>query len=105
MKLNDRLEFIDQCVAGERARFNQLLSIGVFNSFDRSYEVYRDYIKQKTKISDIRCDVDEENLILHITSSVSMEDLLSENLPKKGIQPVVTDNGVDLNIKLIDNVF
>ena len=37
-------DFIDQCVAGERTRFEQLLSINIFNSFDRSYEVYRDYI-------------------------------------------------------------
>lgn len=105
MKINDRLEFIDQCVAGERTRFEQLLSIGIFNSLDRSYELYRDYIRQKNKVNDIQCDVNEEALVLHIVSLASMEELLSENLPKKGITPVETERGMDLNIKLMDNLF
>ena len=105
MKLNDRLEFIDQCVAGERTRFDQLLSIGIFNSFDRSYEVYRDYIRQKNKITDVSCDVTGDSLVLHIIAPLPMEELLSENFPKKGISPVVTEQGVDLNIKLMDNLF
>lgn len=105
MKINDRLDFIDQCVAGERTRFEQLLSINIFNSFDRSYEAYRDYIRQKSKIKDISCDVTDETLVLHIVSSVPMEELLSENFPKKGVLPVATERGVDLNIKLMDNIF
>jgi hypothetical protein len=96
------LQFIDQCVAGEKTRFQKLLSITVFDSFSRSYEIYRDYIRQKNTIDDISCDVDDETLVLHLVSDASMEDLLSENFPKRGVTPVVTNRGVDLNIKLID---
>jgi hypothetical protein len=104
IKLNDRLQFIDQCVAGEKTRFQKLLSIAVFDGFSRSYEIYRDYIRQKNNIDDISCDVDEEILTLHLVSGAPMDDLLSENFPKRGVTPVITDRGVDLNIKLIDNV-
>jgi hypothetical protein len=104
MKLNDRLQFLDQCVAGEKTRFEKLLSINVYDSFSRSYEIYRDYVRQKNTIANVSCDVDDENLILHIASSASVEDLLSESFPKRGVIPIVTDSGVDLNIKLIDTV-
>mgnify|MGYP003571291000 CR=1 FL=1 len=102
MIFKDRLQYIDQCVAGEKARFQKLLSITVFNSFDRSYEIYRDYIRQKNTVNDVRCDVDDELLIVHIDSDSSMEELLSESFPKKGVVPVATDTGVDLHIKLMD---
>ena len=102
MIFKDRLQYIDQCVAGEKARFQKLLSISTFNSFDRSYEIYRDYIRQKSTVSDVKCDVDDELLIIHIKSNSSMEDLLSESFPKKGVVPVPTETGVDLHIKLMD---
>lgn len=104
MIFKDRLQFMDHCVAGEKTRFQNLISAKSFNSLDRSYEIYRDYIRQKNRIKGVACDVDNENLILHLTSEVPLEELLSENFPKKGVTPVETDNGVDLNIKLIDNV-
>ena len=102
MKLKDRLEFIDQCVAGEKTQFQNLLSKRVFNSLDRSYEIFRDYIKRKSEIKDINCEVKDNNLVLHIVSDLSMDALLSDNVPKKGITSVDTDDGMDLNIKLID---
>ena len=102
MKVKDRLEFIDQCVAGEKTQFQTLLSKKIFNSFDRGYEIFRDYIKQKNKIKDISCEVKDNDLILHIVSDLSTEDLVSDNIPKKGISSIDTDNGMDLNIKITD---
>ena len=100
MIFKDRLQYIDQCVAGENARFQKLLSITTFNSFDRSYEIYRDYIRQKSTVKDVTCDVTDEDITIHLTTKVPMEDLLSENFPKKGVVPIETDTGVDLHIKL-----
>lgn len=99
---NDRLEFYDQCIAGERAQFELLLSKEVFNTFDRGYELYRDYIKQKNTITDVNCTVEDNEVIVHIKSSKSADDLVSENIPKRGILPTATDMGVDLHISLID---
>lgn len=102
MKIKDRLEFIDQCVAGEKTRFQELLSTKVFDSFDRGYTLFRDYIKQKNSITDLSCEVVDNTLTLHITSDLPMDTLLSENIPKKGITAVSTNNGMDLNINIID---
>lgn len=105
MNIKDRLQYLDYCVAGERARFNKLLSMEVFNGFNRSYEVFRDYIRQKNNISDLSCEINEETLVIHINSNSSIEDLLSDNFPKKGITPIKTDNGVDLHFKLVEDMF
>lgn len=102
MKLNDRLQFLDQCVAGEKARFDELLSLHVYDGFSRSYEIYRDYIRQKNTIADVSCDVSDGCLILHLKTSAPMDDILADTFPKRGVTPVSTDKGVDLNIKLID---
>ncbi|MCM1218509.1 MAG: hypothetical protein NC548_28815 [Lachnospiraceae bacterium] len=101
MKFDNRLEFIDQCVAGEMARFQQLLSRTVFDSFERGYEIYRDYIKQKNTITSFDCDVSENDMVFHIGTASTMEELLTENFPKKGITTVDTDHGMDLHIKLM----
>ena len=45
-----------------------------------------------------------DSVTFHFSSSKSLNDLISENMPKKGITPIATDKGVDLNIKLIDFV-
>lgn len=104
MIFNDRLSFLDQCIAGEKTQFDKIVSKTVFNTFDRGYELYRDYIKQKNSVTDVTCDVNSDGVTFHINSSKSIEELVSENLPKKGITPISTDNGIDLNIKLIDVV-
>ena len=104
MIFNDRLDFYDQCIAGERAQFDLLLSKKIFNTFDRSYDLYRDYIKQKNTVTDVNCSVEEDELIVHIKSNKSLEDLVSENIPKRGINPTPTDKGVDIHISLIDVV-
>lgn len=104
MIFNDRLSFLDQCIAGEKTQFDKIVSKEAFNTFDRGYDLYRDYIKQKNSITNVTCDVDSEGVTFHISSSKSLEELVSENLPKKGITPITTDNGIDLNIKLIDVV-
>lgn len=103
MKFDNRLEFIDQCVAGEMARFQQLLSRDIFESFERGYEIYRDYIKQKNTITSLACDVSENGVVFHIETASTMEDLLTENFPKKGITTVDTNHGMDLHIKLMGN--
>lgn len=103
MKFDNRLEFIDQCVAGEMARFQQLLSRDVFESFERGYEIYRDYIKQKNTITGLACDVSENGVVFHVETTSAMEDLLTENFPKKGITTVDTNRGMDLHIKLMGN--
>lgn len=104
MIFNDRLSFLDQCIAGEKTQFDKIASKTVFNTFDRGYELYRDYIKQKNSVTDVTCDVNSDGVTFHINSPKSIEELVSENLPKKGITPISTDNGIDLNIKLIDIV-
>lgn len=104
MIIKDRLGFLDQCVAGDKTRFQTLLSIKVFDDFDWGYRIYRDYIKQKSTVTNIRCEVNEQNLSIHLETSTAMEELLSENFPKKGIVPVKTETGVDLNINLMDSL-
>lgn len=104
MIFNDRISFYDQCIAGERAQFELLFSKEIFNTFDRGYELYRDYIKQKNTVTDVACTVDENELVVHIKSDKSVEDLVSENIPKRGINPTATDLGVDLHISLIDMI-
>lgn len=104
MNVKDRLQFLDQCVAGEKSRFDKLLSIKIFDDFDWSYRIYRDYIRQKNKITDINCEISEDQLTIRIESDVPMEELLSENFPKKGITPIQTDKGVNLNINLMDSI-
>ena len=104
MIIKDRLSFLDQCVAGDKTRFQSLLSIKVFDDFDWGYRIYRDYIRQKSKVTDISCDIDDEKLSIHLETVTTMEELLSENFPKKGIVPVKTESGVDLNINLIDSI-
>jgi len=104
MTFKDRLEYIDQCVAGEKERFQKILSIRAFNSFDRSYELFRDYIKQKNTIKDVSCDVSDESITIHIASDSTMEELLSDSFPKKGVVPVETETGIDLHISLIESL-
>lgn len=104
MTFNNRVEFLDHCIAGERSQFNSLLSKTNFNTFDRGYEVYRDYVKQKNSITDISCEVFQDSITFHITSKKSMDEIISDGMPKRGITQTVTDTGVDLNIKLIDAV-
>lgn len=101
MIFNDRLDFFDQCIAGERAQFDLLLSKNVFNTFDKGYDLYRDYILKKNSITNVDCNVVEDELIVHLKSDNKTSDLVSENMPKKGITAIPTDNGVDLHIKLI----
>lgn len=104
MVFNDRLDFLDQCIAGEKTQFEKIVSKTAFNTFDRGYDLYRDYIKQKNSITEVTCDVMPDSITFHISSPKALEDLVSENIPKKGITPIATDKGVDLNIKLIDVV-
>lgn len=104
MIFSDRLAFLDQCIAGEKTQFDKILSKTVFNTFDRGYDLYRDYIKQKKSITDVSCDIDSNSITFHITSSKPIEDILSENIPKKGITSTATNNGVDVNIVLMDVV-
>lgn len=104
MIFNDRLSFLDQCIAGEKTQFEKIVSKTTFNTFDRGYDLYRDYIKQKNTITGLSCDVMPDSVTFHFKSSKSLEDLISENMPKKGITPIATDNGVDLNIKLMDMI-
>ena len=103
MKFDNRLEFIDQCVAGEMARLQQFVSRKVFDSFERGYEIYRDYIKQKSTITSFACDVSEDDVVFHIGTTSNMEDLLTENFPKKGISTISTNQGMDLHIKIMSN--
>lgn len=104
MTFNNRVEFLDHCIAGERSQFNSLLSKTNFNTFDRGYELFRDYIKQKGSITNISCEVCPDSLTFHISSKKPMDEIVSEGLPKRGITQTATDTGVDLNIKLIDVV-
>lgn len=100
MKFTDRLSYIDQCVAGEKEAFQTLLSQRVFNAFDRGYDLFRDYVHQKSTITDVSCTVDESDVILHIQSTTGMGELISENIPKKGVTSIATPDGVDLHIKI-----
>lgn len=104
MIFNDRLSFLDQCIAGEKTQFDKIVSKEAFNTFDRGYDLYRDYIKQKSSVTEVTCDIMPDSVTFHFSSSKSLNDLISENMPKKGITPIATDKGVDLNIKLIDFV-
>lgn len=104
MVFNDRLAFLDQCIAGDKTQFEKIVSKTTFNTFDKGYDLYRDYIKQKNSITEVTCDVTPDSVTFHIFSPKSLEDLISDNIPKKGITPIATDRGVDLNIKLIDVV-
>lgn len=104
MIFNDRLAFLDQCIAGEKTQFEKIVSKTVFNTFDRGYDLYRDYIKQKNSITEVTCDVNPDGVTFHFDSVKPLEELISENMPKKGITSIATDKGVDLNIKLIDVV-
>lgn len=102
MIFNDRLEYYDQCIAGEKTQYIKLVSKEVFNTFDRGYDLYRDYIKQKSTISNVDCSVEDGEIILHFESKKTIEELVSDNLPKKGITPTATEKGVDLHIKIMD---
>lgn len=104
MIFNDRLEYLDQCIAGEKTQFDLLLSKEFFNTVDRGYDLYRDYIKQKSSITDVHCKVFEDEIVLELNSDKELEEIVSENMPKKGITPTKTDTGVNLHIKLIDLV-
>ena len=53
MIFNDRLSFLDQCIAGEKTQFDKIVSKEAFNTFDRGYDLYRDYIKQKRQFCQI----------------------------------------------------
>lgn len=104
MIFTDRLEFLDQCIAGEKTLFNKILSKDIFNTFDKGFDLYRDHIKYKNSITNISCDVSEDHITFHLKSKKSMDELVSDNIPKRGITSIKTDDGVDLNIKLIDVV-
>jgi hypothetical protein len=104
MIFDNRLAFFDQCIAGDRTQFDLLLSKDIYNTFDRSYELYRDYIRQKNSITDVSCSVGENELVFHMESKKTIEDLISDNMPKKGIIQDQTKTGVDLHIALIDVV-
>lgn len=104
MIFNDRLAFLDQCIAGDKTQFDKIVSKTTFNTFDRGYDLYRDYIKQKNSVTELTCDVSSDSITFHISSEKPVRDLISENMPKKGITSIATDKGVDLNIKLIDIV-
>ena len=104
MIFHDRMEFIDQCIAGEKTQFNLLLSENIFGAVERGYELYRDYIKRKQSVSNINCTVTNNDVIFHITSTEKPESLISDNFPKKGIQLCSTDDGVDLHIILIESL-
>lgn len=101
MQFNNRLEYLDHCVAGDITSFNTLLSRNVFNTFDQSYNVYRDYIKHKQSVEQIRCRIHADDLIVELKSKESLSDLISENIPKK-ILPTESSDGVELHMKLID---
>ena len=104
MTFNDRLDFLDQCIAGEKTQYDKIVSVTTFNTFDRGYDIYRDYIKQKNSITEVSCDVMSDSVTFHMETSKSLEELVSENIPKKGITPIATDKGIDLNIKIMDIV-
>lgn len=104
MIFNNRLEFIDQCIASDKAQFEKIVSKEAFNTVDKGYDLYRDYVKQKNSIVGFTCEVYPDEVIFHMTSNKGIDELISENMPKKGITTNSTDIGVDLNIKLIDMV-
>ena len=105
MTFKDRLQYFDHCISGEKVRFQKLFSIDVFDSFDRSYEIYRDYIKSKNNVSSISCTIDEDYLTIHLGSKSDIEDLLTDNFPKRGISPIKTNSGIDIQIKLVEDMF
>lgn len=104
MIFSNRLEFIDQCIASDKTQFEKIVSKEAFNTVDRGYDLYRDYIKQKSSVVEFSCEVYPDEVVFHIRSKKGIDELVSENMPKKGISTVGTDVGVDLNIKLIDVV-
>ena len=104
MIFRNRMEFIDQCIAGEKTQFKLFLSPNVFSTIERGYELYRDYIKQKNTITSITCNVIDEDLVFHIISTKKQKDLIPDNFPKKGITIVTTDDGLDLHIKITKEV-
>lgn len=101
MQINNRLQYLDHCVAGDITSFNELLSKNVFNTFDRSYEIYRDYIKQKQSIEKIHCHIDATDLVVKLTSNKSLEEIVSNNIPKK-VRPLKSADGIELHMKLMD---
>lgn len=103
MIFHDRMEFIDQCIAGEKTQFELLLSKNIFGTVERGYELYRDYIKQKNTIINVNCVVTDKDVVFHIKSTQNPETLIPDNFPKKGINIDITDDGLDLHINLIES--
>lgn len=104
MILKNRLEFLDQCIAGERAQYDKILSREIFNTFDRGFDLYKDYIKSKNSITNITCEVNEGEITFHLYTKKGIDDIVSDNMPKRGISSNMSDNGVDLHINLIDTI-
>lgn len=102
MQFNTRLEYLDNCVAGDITSFNTLLSTKVFDTFDRSYELYRDYIKKKQLVDSVSCMVYDTELVMQLKLSQPSGDMVSDNIPKRGITCSQEDDRVDIHIKLMD---
>lgn len=105
MIFEDRLKYFDQCICvSDKEHFNMLFSKNIFNTFDKGFDIYKDYINHKQEITSVSCDVIPGELILHLVSEKDIGDIISNNIPKRGITSHKTDEGVDLHIKLMDCV-
>lgn len=102
MQFETRLEYLDYCVAGNLASFNEFLSTRVFDTFDRSYEIYRDHVKRKASIESVQCEVDGDQLVVHLKSKELLPAIISDNIPKRGIECSQKEDGVDLHMRLIN---